>query len=288
MKGMATTHGAASIVNGIASGKGAAFGIALETSATVELTDEPGKFDVRIRSEPGEETALAKHCVKMVLKKLRLEKKHGAVITTRSEIPMSRGLKSSSAAANAIVLATFKALGKRPGDMEVIGIGIEASFAAGVTITGAFDDACATYFGNVVVTDNVKRKLLARYAIDEDLVVVIHVPKRKVRKRDVDTSLLKSIRGPAELAARLALEKDFKSGMLVNGLAYSAAMGFSTMVAMGALRAGAATAGVSGTGPATVILVPPENVKAVVEAVQECGEKGSWIIRTKINSKKAL
>jgi shikimate kinase len=201
---------------------------------------------------------------------------------------MSRGLKSSSAAANAIVLATFKALGRKPVDMEVINIGIEASFAAGVTITGAFDDACATYFGNVVVTDNVKRKILARYPIDEDLEVIIHVPARKVRKRDVDISLLRSIRGPSELAARLALEKDFKSGMLVNGLAYSAAMGFSTMVAMAALRAGAATASVSGTGPATVILVPPENVRAVIAAVKECGEKGSSIIRTRINSKKAL
>lgn len=287
MKGRATTHGAASIVNGIACGRGAAFGIALETSATVELTGEPGRFEVRIENEPGEETALAEHCVRKVLEKLGLEGEHGAKIATRSQIPMCRGLKSSSAAANAIVLSAFKALKEDVLDMEVIGIGIQAAFSAKVTITGAFDDACATYFGNVVVTDNARRKILARYPIEGDYDVVIHVPMRKIRKRDVDTLRLRSIRAPAELAVRLALEKDFRGGMLVNGLAYSAAMGLSANVALKALEAGAATAGVSGTGPATVVLVPPERTDDVIAAIRDCGAKGAGIIRTRINTKKA-
>jgi shikimate kinase len=100
MKGKATTHGAATVVNGIACGKGAAFGVALETTATVELTGEPGRFEVSIEDEPGEETALAEHCVRLVLEKFGLAGEHGARIATRSQIPMSRGLKSSSAAAN--------------------------------------------------------------------------------------------------------------------------------------------------------------------------------------------
>jgi shikimate kinase len=287
MKGTATTHGAASIVNGIACGRGAAFGLALRTEATVELTGEPGRFDVRIENEPGEETALARHCVSLVLERLGLEKEHGAIVTTRSQIPISRGLKSSSAAANAIVLSAFKALGAHATDMDVIDIGIKASFCAGVTITGAFDDACATYFGNVVVTDNIENRILAQYPIDEDYDVVIHVPIQKIRKREVDVSRLRSIRAPAALAARLTMEKDYKNGMLVNGLAYSAAMGLSTDVALRALEAGAATAGVSGTGPATVVLVPPDRTEAVVAAISGCGDKGSGIIRTRINAEKA-
>ena len=219
--------------------------------------------------------------------KLGLEKEHGATVTTRSQIPISRGLKSSSAAANAIVLAAFKALGADAADMDVIDIGIRASFCAGVTITGAFDDACATYFGNVVVTDNVEKRILAQYPIEEDYDVVIHVPMQKIRKREVDVSRLRSIRAPAELAARLTMEKDYRNGMLVNGLAYSAAMGLSTVVALRALEAGAASAGVSGTGPATVVLVQPESTEAVVAAIRDSGEKGSRTIRTKINSEKA-
>jgi shikimate kinase len=287
MKGTATAHGAASIVNGIASGRGAAFGVALETTATVELTGEPGRFEITIEDDPTEEKALCEQSVRKVLQKLGLECEHGAKITTRSQIPMSRGLKSSSAAANALVLATFKALERPFDDYEVIEVGIQASFAAGVTITGAFDDACATYFGNVVVADNFRKKVLAQYAIKEDYDVVIHVPLRKIRKRDVDTSRLKAIRLPADLAARLTMEGDFLGGMIVNGLAYSAAMGFPTEVAMRALEAGAATAGVSGTGPATVALVPPERTDAVMAAVQECGGDDSWLIRTRVNSEKA-
>lgn len=287
MKGTATAHGAASIVNGIASGRGAAFGVALETTATVELTSEKGRFDVIIEDDPGEERALSEHCVRKVLQKLGLEGEHGATVTTRSQIPMSRGLKSSSAAANAIVLATYKALGRPFDDHEVIELGIQASFSAGVTITGAFDDACATYFGNVVVADNFRKKILAQYAIKDDYDVVIHVPLQKIRKRDVDTSRLRAIRLPAELAARLTIEGDFLGGMLVNGLAYSAAMGFPTDVAMRALEAGAATAGVSGTGPATVALVPPDRTRAVMDAIQGAGGDDSWMIRTRPNSEKA-
>jgi len=287
MSGLAKTHGAASVVNGIACGKGAAFGLALETVAAVELTGEPGRFEVSIEDEPDEEAALARHCVEMVLERFGLAGQYGAKISTRSQIPISRGLKSSSAAANAVVLATFKALKEEAKDMEVIGLGIDASFRAGVTITGAFDDACATFFGNVVVTDNVERKILAQYQIDREYDVVIHVPARKIRKREVDVARLRGIRTMAELAVRLTLEKDFSSGMLVNGLAYSAAMGLSSQVALKALEAGAASAGVSGTGPATVVLVPPERTDAVVAAIEGCGNGGSSIIRTRINSVKA-
>jgi shikimate kinase len=256
-------------------------------TASVELTGEPGRFEVLIEDEPDEEAALAQHCVRKVLERFGLIKEHGARVSTRSQIPISRGLKSSSAAANAVVLATFKALKEDAPDMEVIGMGVDASFCAGVTITGAFDDACATYFGNVVVTDNVEKKILAQYRIEEDYDVVIHVPARKIRKREVDVARLRGIRAPAELAVRLTMEKDFSSGMLVNGLAYSAAMGLSAQVALKALEAGAVSAGVSGTGPATVVLVPPERTEAVMAAIAGCGNGGSAIIRTRMNSEKA-
>ena len=40
MQGKAFCHGAATIINGIALGKGAAFGIALKTEAEVVLSDK--------------------------------------------------------------------------------------------------------------------------------------------------------------------------------------------------------------------------------------------------------
>ena len=228
MEASAFCHGAATIINGIALGKGGAFGIALKTEAKVELTNEPGIFEVKIQGDDKENPDLARHCVLEVLKKFEMESQYGAKITTTSDIPISRGLKSSSAASNAIVLAAFKALDREYSDMEVINIGIDASLMAKVTLTGAFDDACATYFGNVVVTNNLTRDILTQYPIDEDLVVIIHVPERKIRKSEVDIQRLKGIRETLGKAHDLAMKGDYKSAIRMNGMAYGGAMGLNT------------------------------------------------------------
>ena len=107
MMGKAVSHGAATIVNAIALGKGAAFGIDLRTTAEVEL--EPGG-EIKVLMDEEEDPTLAVRCVEKVLSRFAPDDHLGAVVRTRSEIPISRGLKSSSAAANAIVLATLDAL----------------------------------------------------------------------------------------------------------------------------------------------------------------------------------
>ena len=283
MKGGAYCYGAATIINGIATGFGAAFGIGLRTVATVELTDRPKKLDISIIGDEAENPQLAAICVTMVLSKFGLSNKYGAKISTKSGIPISRGLSSSSAAANAIVLATFSALNKEYSDMEVINIGIEASLAAGVTLTGAFDDACATYFGDVVVTDNRTRMILAEYEIEEDYDVLIHVPEIKIRKEDVDTEKLHAIKQILTDAHCLARNGDYLSALRINGSAYCEAMGLDSSIAERAMDAGAATAGISGTGPATVVLVEKKRKRAVMRAM---GDK-KRIITTSLNKRTA-
>ena len=44
---------------------------------------------------------------------------------------------------------------------------IDASLEAGVTITGSFDDATASYFGGVVVTDNKNREFIIKEKMDD-------------------------------------------------------------------------------------------------------------------------
>ncbi|UCE73826.1 MAG: shikimate kinase [Methanomassiliicoccales archaeon] len=283
MEGKAYCHGAATIINGIPLGLGAAFGIALRTEADVLLTEKPGDFEVIIEGDEKENPKLAENCVYLVLKEFGLETKYGAKITTRSDIPISRGLKSSSAAANAIVLATHKALDKKYSDMKIINLGIEASIMARVTITGAFDDACATYFGGVVVTDNLIREILNQYQIEEDFDVIIHVPDKKIRKSDVDIQKLKGIRETLKMAHHLALKGNFQKAISINGMAYGKAMGLNTEIITRALDAGALCAGISGTGPATVILAEHEK-KEVICAVIGSKEQ---VICTAINRKKA-
>ena len=72
-KAVAVAHGAATIVNAIALGKGAAFGVDLWTKAEVKLTDEPGVFEVEITSDPKESTLLMERTVTRVLERFNLE-----------------------------------------------------------------------------------------------------------------------------------------------------------------------------------------------------------------------
>jgi shikimate kinase len=281
-EGRAFCHGAATIVNGIAIGKGASFGIGLRTEARVLLTGDPDRFTVIIENDPAEDPNLARFCVESVLERFGLSGLHGAEIDTRSNIPISRGLKSSSTAANAITIATFLALGERYSDRDIIDTGIDASFKAGVTITGAYDDACASYYGGVVVTDNRRREIQKRYTMDQDLSVIIHVPDEKIRKSTVDTRRLDGIAPVIRGAHDLALSGHYQSAMVINGLSYGSAMGLDTDVTFKAIRGGALTAGITGTGPATVIIALPEDADRVVSAL------GSGnIIRTKPNIIKA-
>ena len=110
-RGEALAYGAVTIVNALATGKGAAFGIDLWTQATVELTDN-GVIETSILNEEGESTLLIEKCVRAVLNHFGFATL-GAKVRTQSNIPIAKGLKSSSVAGNAVVLATLAALDKR-------------------------------------------------------------------------------------------------------------------------------------------------------------------------------
>jgi len=265
MKGKAAAHGAITIVNAIASGFGAAAGIDLWTEATVELTDTPGSIRGVIIGEPEENTILMEKTVAKVLEKFGLENKFGARVETKSNIPIARGLKSSSTASNAIALATLAALGKRLDDLDIINLGVDASLEAGVTVTGAFDDACASYLGGVVVTDNYKRLLRKRFRVEE-LPVLIFVPPEKAYTHNSDVDRMKLVGREAKAIHGIALSGECWTAMTLNGFLYSCILGMDVSIAVGALRNGAIAAGLSGKGPAVAAVVDEAKKEAVSEA----------------------
>jgi len=172
--GEALAHGAATIVNAIATGRGAAFGVDLWTTARVHLTRTPRLIKGTILSDPEEDPTLLREAIATVLRHFHVDDTFGAWAETESNIPIAKGLKSSSVASNALVLATVGALGRQVDDFTAVNLGVEASLTAKATITGAFDDACASFFGNIVVTDNTDRRVLHVAAIQEDLAVLLY------------------------------------------------------------------------------------------------------------------
>jgi shikimate kinase len=283
-KAEAIAHGAATIVNAIALGKGAAFGVDLWTKAEVGLTDEPNVIKGEITSDPAESHVLIERTVARVLQHFNVEKRFGAKVKTLSNIPIARGLKSSSVAANAVALATVAALGKTLDDLAVVKLGVDAAFDAKVTVTGAFDDACASYFGGAVVTDNLKRKLLKRVTLPDDLAVLFHVPSRKAYTGDSDVNRLRIVKPLVKIAYNETLEGNFWPALSLNGIIYSSALSFDASVALDALAAGALAAGLCGKGPAVTAVVPSNNIDSVKTALHR--HEGE-VLQANLNHEKA-
>lgn len=264
MIGEAISHGAVTIVNAIATGRGAAFGIDLYTRARVRLTAEPG---IRVTMEDStEDPGLVKICVEEVLSRFGVE--GGAEVTTESNIPVSRGLKSSSAAANAVVLATLKALSKEIDILEAIRIGTRSAVKAGVSITGAFDDAVASMMGGVVLTDNIEERIIKRDRMPEDVKVLLHIPDFKIRKKDLPSENIRSIAGLIRMAFDMALKGEYFWAMSLNGFCYATALNVDRGVALEALRHGALAAGLTGTGPATAVVVKEDKLDDFLSSME--------------------
>ena len=285
MHGHGCANGAGTIVNAIAIWKGAAFCIDLKTTADVELAECPdagagdaGRITGRIENADTADTALITRCVSLVLD--RFGYRCDGVVTTRSEIPIARGLKSSSAAANATVLATLDAIGETLPLLEVVSMGVRAALDVGVTITGAFDDACASALGGIVITDNRSMELVERLVYESD--VLIYLPEEKAFTADTDVTRSKAIAPLVEVAYRLALDHDFENAMTLNGLLYCAALGFDTEIAMSALEIGVSGVSLSGTGSAYTALVGRDQI----QELKGCwSDMGGSVIQTRIVNK---
>ncbi|MFQ6080255.1 MAG: shikimate kinase [Candidatus Bathyarchaeia archaeon] len=283
-KAEAVSHGAATIINAIATGRGAAIGVDLWTKARVQLTDKAEVIEGKIVSDPRENPILIEKTVRRVLKHFNLEGEFGAKVETWSNIPIARGLKSSSAAGNAIALATVAALNKNLDDLTIVNLGVDGAIDAKVTITGAFDDACASYFGGVVITDNMKRRIIERFETAENLTVLFQVPAEKTYTVGSDVYRMKGVASLVKIAYKEVLKGNYWAALTLNGLIYSSALGYNPSIAVDALMAGALAAGLSGTGPSVAAVVSEEKKDRVKDAWQ--AYEGD-ILEARVNNEKA-
>ena len=275
MEGRAAALGAGTVLNALATGTGAAFGIDVETRATVELDPAAEGVDGEIAEDAAADTDLIERCV--ALATARWGDGEGGRVRTDSDVPLAAGLKSSSAAANATVLATCDALGLAVGDdpddpavdvtrLAACRLGVRAAREAGVTVTGAFDDATASMLGGVTVTDNDTDDLRHREAVDWD--VLVWTPPGRAYSADADVARCEAVAPMADLVADLALDGRYGEAMTVNGLAFSAALGFDADPAVEAMPHATAVS-LSGTGPSVVAVADPADPETDLDAVAD-------------------
>jgi len=256
----AVMHGAVSIVNAIATGKGATLGISLQVEAIIEATAGTGIFYEN--KESSRSSRLIKSVIEKAVPKNDLQNSK-LTISLKSEIPSGYGLKSSSAISSIVSLACAKLFKSQINDLEVLRHGVEASIESKVSITGAFDDACGCYFGGFVVTDNYNQKIVKAEKAPEDLSAVIFIPRS--RKRG-NIRKLKVLDGVFAQAWTLASNSDYWNAMLLNGLATSTILHSDPRILTSVVEAGALAASVSGNGPSIAAIAKKENVSSVRRA----------------------
>lgn len=282
MKQTVRSPGSATIINAIATGFGSAFGIGLDIKCVAKSTNS----GITCSNDVGADTGLMELCAKKVFNYYNIsDSEFGIDLKTESKLPMASGLSSSSASSNAIVKAVSSIISEEFNlnpldDLEIINMAIDASLEAGVTITGSFDDATASYFGGVVVTDNKNREFIIKEKMEE-CPILVYMPNFYSKSGDSNPARMKLLAPLVETAFEFACNKDYFKALNLNGLIYSATLGFNSSIAVDALEAGAIASGLSGTGSSFVAVASEDKIDDV---------KYSWekyegtVIETKIDN----
>ena len=276
---IAKVFGAVSIVNAIAIGKGATLGI--DTFVETRLVKKEGK-GIHITSE---NKTISSRLINQIIKNMIPENildKNRLELDFRSNIPTGYGLKSSSAISSAVALSCAKAFGKKISDEEILQLGAKTSIQTKVSITGAYDDACACHFGGFNVTDNLKMKLIHRELAPKDLQAIIFLPKS--RKRG-NLKKLKEFKNAFEKSWELAKRSDYWNAATLNGIATTSILNSEPKLIMRLMEKGAYCATISGNGPSIIAITDKKYKERIM---REFSGLDGRIMIANINNKKAF
>lgn len=275
IKATSIVHGAISIVNAVATGFGSAMGISLNVK--VEIISKKGSGLI---FQKGGGSLMIKKIIYDVLESKYINNNQ-LLININSEIPSGMGLKSSSAVSNAVALACNSLTNKEISDEVVLNSAIDASLYAKTTITGAYDDSTACYYGGFVTTDNYKRKIWKRENSPTDMSAVIFLPNNKKRG---DVTRLKLLSDIYLEAFQLAYSGQYWKAMTLNGVLTSSLLSNSYTIPRMCLENGALAASISGNGPAVAAVVRESEVQRIKSVLSILDGR---IIISRTNNQKA-
>ncbi len=271
-----TVFGAVSIINAIATGKGSTLGISLKVKAKITL--EPGFTGI---SRNFANDKLVNKIIRSIIPSKVLNNNFISINLT-SDIPAGWGLKSSSAVSNAVSLACHKLIKEEIYDRAVLNTAVNSSLWAKVSVTGAFDDACACYFGGIILSDNHYKKLIKRETINNDLWVVIFLPNGIYRG---DVMKLKLHKELFNHAFKLAIKGDYWKAMNLNGLLINSVLYNNYDPLLCAIENNCLAVSYSGNGPAIAALVYKDNIDNLKASLQNYDGK---LIVSQVNNLKAF
>jgi shikimate kinase len=271
----ATMHGAISIVNAIATGNGSALGISLKVIAEVALEKGHG-----IKFAANQKDKLITNVIRNSIPN-NIINKNSIYVNIVSEIPIGFGLKSSSAVTNAVALACSKLVSEKIDDHAVLEAAVRASVDTKVTITGAYDDSTACYFGGFVVTDNYAHKLIRRDKAPDNIYAIIFIPSIRDRINIDKLSIMSDLFSEA---FKLAKSRDYWKAMKLNGVICSSVFSKEYMPLLEALEKGALAASISGNGPSIAAVTHKDQIEDIKSVFIKFNGR---VLVSKVNNQKA-
>ena len=183
MKYVKTEVGSAiTILNAIYADFGAAIGIDIPISVEIREFD-----NLSITTIPENSPNLIKTCLEVVSNESNITIED-VEISTYSPLPSQRGLKTSSAISCGLIHSLSEFYDLQYSIPEVILLASNASIKAGVSITGAYDDAYASYCGGMVITETLTKTPVHHIDIRLDDQLLLLIPDSFLSKSDIDVS----------------------------------------------------------------------------------------------------
>ena len=286
--GTGQAHGACSLLHAAGTGYGAS--IALDLPIIVKALDKPSKR--QLEDSDGVLPAVVDAWVSNGLalpEGLEANDIHWAVA---SKIPQNRGLKSSAALSVAGIKALCEATNTDLSDFEIVSLSSQAQMNAGVSITGSIDDswACLTKGWRLInanAEDIESGVVMSGPGPNPDDWIVL-IAARDERKSRPELENFAPLFQEFEKALIALQQGEILNCLTINGRAVCSVTNDlqGRRIANDAFINGARASGVTGSGPAVVIIIPSlvrSSVKRIKSALSRL-MSSDQIIETKFLS----
>jgi len=266
MRGVGQSTSAVTIVNALPTGVGCAVGIQRFVLASVDLEVAAR---AKLECAPHESnTPLIRAAVDAALEHFGRGQRFRTSLELRSDVPVAKGLKSSSAVASAITLAVARALEVTPTHLEVARLAADVTRTVGLSATGAFDDALAGLQPGFLLTDNRTSTVIAEHPTPSSWTTVVYLPPGVHTPSPHWKSRFEAVAEQGRAIVDAARAHQYPEAMERNSALVESVMGYDFAQLRTRMKsAGAVAVGVSGLGPALAALVPRDREAAVVASL---------------------
>ena len=272
--GTGQAHGACSLLHAAGTGYGAS--LSLDLPVIVKALDKPSKRQLN------DSDNLLKSVVETWVgnnlplpEGLELQDIHWAVA---SKIPQNRGLKSSAAVSIAAIKALCEATGTELEDAEVVSLSSQSQINAGVSITGSIDDSWACITKGWKLIDANAEDITSGVIMEgpgpnpDDWIVLIVTRDARTSRPQLEDFV--PMYQEFEKALIALQQGELFNCLTVNGRAVCSVTNDiqGRKIANDAFINGARASGMTGSGPAVVIVIP-SFLKTSVERIRSILER---------------